>query len=1177
MWAKGYAAEETKAAFARAAELAERTDNFSARVTTLQGQFSAAATAGELRSARELALTLLREAEDARQYTEASMADNFLGLVAYWRADFIEARTHYERALTAADPNQDPQFFGYSVLASAHLAATMWQLGEIERARDLINSAIQRASETAHFGGIADVLFYKSWMEVWRDDPVATLSAAETLELVAQEHGIAQYLNEAELLSGWARGRMNDPVAGAAQVRRIMAALVEQGVRVNLGFYTGLLAQLEAETVGAETALARIDEAFRLSNEVEHRCSLPFLHRLHGEILLKRDPADPASAEEAFRTSIAVAKEQGARSPVLLASLALAKLLQSTGRPVDAHAVLTSALEGFSPTPEMPQIAEAQTLLAALVDTEEVEAAEAQRQRRLHLQTAYGQAMMWSKGFSAEETKAAFSRATELTAKTDSFADRFAAGRFQGILALTRGELRSARELALNLLKEAEDAGRLVEAGVARRGLALACYEAADFLEARNHCEQALEACDAESERETQERFRDATGPLVMSFLAVTMWQLGEVDRARELIEQANRRAGELGHPPSMAHPLLWKSHLEILRGDPAAALTAAKALDALGREHGMSFWRGELSTVWARGRLHNAATGAEDLRRAMADRIEQGALNDAWFFTALLAELEAETLGTESALARIDEAMALARQVETRCNLPFPHLLRGKLLIARDPSNPAPAEEAFKTAVEIAKQQGARCWGLRAALSLANLYQSTARPVDAHAVLASAIEGFSPTPEMPEIAEAQAVLAALAKTTEVKAAIALRQRRLDLQTSHAQALMWAKGYAAEETEAAFARVGEFVGLAENAAARFVAYYAQVQRSILRGEFRLAQETAEVFLREAEASGRGMEASVARRTLGMTLLLQGDLRLARSLLERALADFIPERDGGARFQFGTDSQVGAAAMLALAEWHFGNAARARQLSEQAVRRAGELGHAASLVIAFLWKTFLESRRNDVSATRLAADGLLRAMEGHGIMNLTDLGQMYVNWAQGRLLDPEAGVSELRRTLAAHIAQGQRGFTASLHGLLAELEAVTRGPDSALPLIDQGLSIAEETGDHLTDPYLHRLRGEILIKRDPANPVPAAEAFQTAIAVAEEQGARSYVLLASLSLAKLYQSTARQDEGYAVLAPALEGFAPTLEMPEIAEAQALLEHLARGSEGAIASKDQATKG
>jgi hypothetical protein len=414
----------------------------------------------------------------------------------------------------------------------------------------------------------------------------------------------------------------------------------------------------------------------------------------------------------------------------------------------------------------MPEIAEAQSLLGALAETEEVKAAEAQRQRRLHLQTAYGQAMMWAKGFSAEETRAAFSRAMEFTAKTDNFADRFAAAHFQWTLDFVRGELRSARDLELSFLKQAEDTGWVVEAGVARRGLALACYQAADFLEAQIHCERALEVCDLEHDRESQERFHDATGPIVMSVLAVTMWQLGEVERARELIEQANQRGRELGHGPSLLNPLFWRSHLEILRGDPAAALSAAEALDGLSREHGIPFWRAdaELSAEWARGRLHDAAARAEDLRRVLADRVHQGARYNAWFYTGLLAELEAETLGAESALARIDEAMALAHEVENRCNLPLLHLLRGELLLKRDPSNPASAEEAFQAALEIAKQQGARSWGLRVALSLAKLYQSNARPAEAHAVLAPALEGFSATSEMPEIAEAQALLESLAR-----------------------------------------------------------------------------------------------------------------------------------------------------------------------------------------------------------------------------------------------------------------------------------------------------------------------------------------------------------------------------------------------------------------------------
>lgn len=118
-----------------------------------------------------------------------------------------------------------------------------------------------------------------------------------------------------------------------------------------------------------------------------------------------------------------------------------------------------------------------------------------------------------------------------------------------------------------------------------------------------------------------------------------------------------------------------------------------------------------------------------------------------------------------------------------------------------------------------------------------------------------------------------------------------------------------------------------------------------------------------------------------------------------------------------------------------------------------------------------------------------------------------------------------------------------------------------GLDSALATLDAGLAMAEETGEHSTDPYLYRLRGEFLLMRSPADPVPAEEAFQTAISIAEGQGARGYALMAAYALAGLYRSTGRPDDAQAALAPALEGFSSTPEAPEIAEAEALLRRLA----------------
>jgi predicted ATPase len=144
-----------------------------------------------------------------------------------------------------------------------------------------------------------------------------------------------------------------------------LAAYTNQGNRILVPFYQGLLAEIEAQG-DAEGALTRIDEALALAGETGERWSDAFLHRWRGEILLKRDPTNTAPAEDAFLTAIAIAQPQKVRSFELRAALSLARLYHSTDRPADAHAVLASALKGFSPTPEFPEIAEAQTLLSAL-------------------------------------------------------------------------------------------------------------------------------------------------------------------------------------------------------------------------------------------------------------------------------------------------------------------------------------------------------------------------------------------------------------------------------------------------------------------------------------------------------------------------------------------------------------------------------------------------------------------------------------------------------------------------------------------------------------------------------------------------------------------------------------------------------------------------------------------
>ena len=492
--------------------------------------------------------------------------------------------------------------------------------------------------------------------------------------------------------------------------------------------------------------------------------------------------------------------------------------------------------------------------------------------QRVKLQANYSEAVMYYKGFSAEETRAAWARAAELGANRDDFSERSTVRHGQWTLAIVRGELHAARELASTFLREAEDAGRPVEASVARRSLGIICYYSGDFLNARIHCERALEECRHGRDLEARERFSDDTGAVAMSILAITSWQLGEVERANELINMANHRAVELGHAPSKVHPLYWKSILEILRGDAAAALITAKALEDLCEEHAMGEWGtvAEMVVGWAHGRLANPTAGAAEMRQALAVLINKGGRLLVAFFQGLLAGLELETLGADSAVARIDEALVSADQATNFASLPFLHRLRGDILLKRKPPDITPAEDAYRTAIAVAKQQGARSYELLASLSLAKLYKSTGRLADAHAVLVPALVGFSPTPEMPEIAEAQALVAELSQTAEVEGAATQRRRLTQLHVAYGNALIAARGYGAPETTEAFARARESTAGEKDAPGRLSADYGLWVGSFTRGELPSMRAHAADFLSDVQARPDSPEAGVAHRVAGAT-------------------------------------------------------------------------------------------------------------------------------------------------------------------------------------------------------------------------------------------------------------------------------------------------------------------
>jgi predicted ATPase len=153
--------------------------------------------------------------------------------------------------------------------------------------------------------------------------------------------------------------------AGLAEMRRGTGICQEQGWVWLLPIAETVLAEAEASAGETEAGLRRLDDALAELERIEQRWYEGEMHRIRAEILLKRDPADTAAAEQSLQAAIAIAQSQKARSFELRAALSLAKLYHAANRDADAHAVLTPAA-GFPPTRQFPELTEVQTLLAAL-------------------------------------------------------------------------------------------------------------------------------------------------------------------------------------------------------------------------------------------------------------------------------------------------------------------------------------------------------------------------------------------------------------------------------------------------------------------------------------------------------------------------------------------------------------------------------------------------------------------------------------------------------------------------------------------------------------------------------------------------------------------------------------------------------------------------------------------
>jgi predicted ATPase len=400
----------------------------------------------------------------------------------------------------------------------------------------------------------------------------------------------------------------------------------------------------------------------------------------------------------------------------------------------------------------------------ALADTLSI--APSRQQSRLGLQIAYGQALNAARGPGALETTAAFARARELAAQIENLKERFPVYNGLWISNVARGEVASARSVAEAFLRETETRPGSPEAGMAHRTMGMTACMEGNLVDAQVHLGRAVASYHSGWDQPLRSHYGQDLGIAAMNNLAVVLWQIGEVGRACEFAEEGLTRAVHTGHIPTMVYGYFYKCIFEAQRRNAERAMSSSEPLVDLSPKHfTQSNWlaMGTFVLGWARWLTGDREAGTAGMRQGIAFFREHGLFYNLTLLRGLFAETEAAAGNLETALATLDDAFCDAERTGLRWFRSELYRQRGEILLLLRPGDLPAAEQAFDSALTIARRQQARSFELRAALSLARLRRDQGRCTEAGDLLAPVYGWFTEGFDTPDLREAKALLDGLA------------------------------------------------------------------------------------------------------------------------------------------------------------------------------------------------------------------------------------------------------------------------------------------------------------------------------------------------------------------------------------------------------------------------------
>ena len=384
-------------------------------------------------------------------------------------------------------------------------------------------------------------------------------------------------------------------------------------------------------------------------------------------------------------------------------------------------------------------------------------------QQELVLQTTLAQAWGATKGVASPEVERAATRARALCQQVGETRHLFPVLSVLERMYRLRAELSTARELAEQLLHLAQRMPDSVYLAQAHAMLGLNMYAHGELGAARAHLEQAMVIYGAQSHGVQAVRSLPSSWVWVscLSYVAWVLWLLGYPDQALARSQEALTLAQEQQHPYSLVHALGFAAGLHQFRREKAAAQARAEAAIILATEQGFPFW-GEMGTMrrgWALAAQGHGEEGIAQIQQGLAAMQAAGVKLGCAHWLALLAEAYGHVGETQEGLSVLAEALATVHNCGGRWWEAELYRLKGELLLRQAGGQGGETETCLQYAFTVARRQQAKSLELRAAMSLAHLWQQQGKREEARQLLVEVYSWFTEGFDTADLQEAKALL----------------------------------------------------------------------------------------------------------------------------------------------------------------------------------------------------------------------------------------------------------------------------------------------------------------------------------------------------------------------------------------------------------------------------------